>query len=318
MVEENIKKKQFIKAEANRLGFSHIGFTTPHSPDQFPVFDEWVKNGHAAEMGYLSRVDTMAKRETPQLLMPGCQTIISLALPYFPSKPQSLVAGQALVAAYAVGVDYHLIIPQKSTQLMEAYKLQFMQSDIEYKIFTDSAPVLERYFAQKAGIGWIGKNTNLIIAGFGSYFFLAEIFISDFLEPDVPLVHDYCGNCNRCIEACPTDCILPNRTLDASKCISYITIESKSDIPSDIQEKLNGWAFGCDICQQVCPWNIRFGQHETIPEFNPIGSLPILDISHEIQLNPNSFQEKYKNSPILRAKFSGFLRNLNAVWREIS
>jgi epoxyqueuosine reductase len=181
---------------------------------------------------------------------------------------------------------------------------------ISQKAYTDTGPILERDFAQQAGLGWIGKNTCLIHPRFGSYFLLAEVFLELELEPDEPVMHDYCGSCQRCIEACPTGCILPDRTLDATHCISYQTIENKGSIPDELRPLMGDWIFGCDICQQVCPWNLRFGSRRGDPELSAREGVPQPDLRAEIHITPEQFNRKFRESPIQRPRRRGYLRNV--------
>ena len=212
------------------------------------------------------------------------------------------------VAAYAWSADYHLILPERLRNLVTFVETQ-VGHPIPTRMYTDSGPLLERGLAQRAGLGWIGKNTNLIHPRIGSYFLLAEILLGVDLEPDSPFEADRCGACRRCIEACPTQCILPDRTLDARRCISYLTIELKGEIPLDLRERMGQWIFGCDICQIVCPWN-RFSAPGGDPVFAPRPGVPHPDLIAELTLNPQDFKHKFKDSPIQRAKRRGYLRNV--------
>jgi epoxyqueuosine reductase len=212
------------------------------------------------------------------------------------------------VAAYAWSADYHLILPERMQTLLTFVETQ-MGHPIPNRWYTDSGPLLERDLAQRAGLGWIGKNTNLIHPRIGSYILLAEILLGVDLEPDPPFEADRCGACKRCIEACPTQCILPDRTLDARRCISYLTIELKGEIPLHLRERMGQWVFGCDICQMVCPWN-RFAAPSGDPAFAPRPGVPHPDLIAELTLNPQDFNHKFKDSPIQRAKRRGYLRNV--------
>jgi epoxyqueuosine reductase len=217
-------------------------------------------------------------------------------------------AGRGKVAAYAHGDDYHDVLPPRLRSLMS-----FIESQVGHSVpnrwYTDTGPVLERDLAQRAGLGWIGKNTCLIHPRRGSYFLLAEIFLALELEPDPPFPTDHCGSCTRCIDACPTGCILPDRTLDAARCISYLTIELKDEIQPELRSKIGNWVFGCDICQAVCPWN-RFSDptgdatlHGRQEDYEP-------QLIHELELTPEQFNGKFRNSPVRRAKRRGYLRNV--------
>lgn len=300
--------KKAIKTEANRFGFSHIGFTTPAEPLHFEVFKSWIENGYAADMQYLLREDTIAKRKDPKLILESAKSIIVLAIPYSPSYYEEHEFPK--IASYAVGNDYHLIIPSLLEKLIDFIKGEIGTWHLEYKIYTDTGPILEKDLAQRAGLGWIGKNSCLIIPGKGSFFLLAEILLNLEFDPDPIFSQDFCGQCTKCIESCPTKCIFPNRTIDSNKCISYLTIENKKDIPVELRSKINGWIFGCDICQQVCPWNIRFAKEPEMNYFQKCQNISTLNVDEEIKINLASFRSKYIKSPILRAKHEGFLRNL--------
>ncbi len=218
------------------------------------------------------------------------------------------MAGRGRVAAYAWGADYHLILPER-LQTLAAFIERQAGQPVAYRFYTDTGPILERDLAQRAGLGWIGKNTCLINPKHGSYFLLAEIFLDLELEPDPPVTTDHCGSCTRCIEACPTECILPDRTMDAGRCISYLTIELKEDIPPELRPLTGDWVFGCDICQMVCPWN-RFASGEGDPAFKPHEELSHPYLLQELELTPKGFNRKFKGSPIQRAKRRGYLRNV--------
>ncbi len=303
--------KEMIKTEAYHLGFSHIGFTQPTRPPHFDQFQEWIDGGYAADMQYLTRSDTIAKRENPLLILPSCKSIIVFALPYTPSN--LIQDRDPKVASYAIGVDYHIIIPELLERIIEKIKDLLKTKVIEYRFYTDSGPIMEKDLAQRAGIGWIGKNSCLISPTQGSYFFLSEILINLEFEPDEPFRSDHCGSCTRCIDACPTHCILPNRTIDSKNCISYLTIENRNQITFELREGIGSWLFGCDICQEVCPWNIRFSKLPRINYFNGQNNLDSVNLINELPLNKNQFKEKYIKSPILRTKYEGFIRNILIV-----
>lgn len=255
-------------------------------------------------MNYLATDRSRIRRANPREILPECKSILVLATPY--SSPLPLGEGLGVrVASYARGEDYHNILPARMEELVRFIEEQVARP-IKNRYYTDTGPILERDLAQRAGIGWIGKNTCLINPKQGSYFFLSEIFLDLELEPDPPFVTDHCGTCARCITACPTNCILPNRTLDATRCISYLTIELKDDIPIELREKIGNWVFGCDICQMVCPWN-RFAS-EGDPAFSDDEPLP--PPTGELTLTPETFNQRFKQTPISRAKRRGYLRNV--------
>ncbi|MEN6481204.1 MAG: tRNA epoxyqueuosine(34) reductase QueG [Anaerolineaceae bacterium] len=297
--------KAQLKAEAVRLGFSITGITNTTSPASFSVYKSWCESGLNASMEYLSRENSMQMREHPQLLQ-NAKNVILVMASYPPINLTTVPTSTGKIANYARIPDYHETIPQRLETLMEWVETNF-GSKPGYKIYTDTGPVLERELAQRAGLGWIGKNSCLIHPQFGSFSLIGEIFTDLEIEPDQPFTHDYCGKCQRCITACPTSCILPNRTIDARRCISTLTIENKNEIPIHLREKIGTWVFGCDVCQNVCPWN-RKPEKEFIPSNHKLLELP--DLKQEILFTPEEFVHKYKSYPVMRAKYRGFKRNL--------
>jgi epoxyqueuosine reductase len=216
------------------------------------------------------------------------------------------------VAAYAWGADYHDILAERLQRLVASIEMKTGQP-VPNRWYTDTGPILERDLAQRAGLGWIGKNTCLIHPRQGSFTMLAELLLGVELEPDLPFVYDRCGECRRCLEACPTGCILPDRTLDSQRCISYLTIELKGSIPLELRSQIGDWVFGCDICQQVCPWNVRFAPPQGDPAFAPRHGVPQPDLIEELSLTPEQFNRKFKGNPIRRARRGGYLRNVAVV-----
>lgn len=299
--------KQNIKDKARQLGFSLAGVTLPEQPPHYSTFENWLAQNHHGTMNYLADERSRTRRNNPLEIMPECKSILVLATPYNP--PQ--ITGDVRVASYAQGADYHDILPARMRELVQFIEEQ-VGSSIKNRHYTDTGPILERDLAQRAGIGWIGKNTCLINPRQGSYFLLSEIFLDLELEPDTPFTTDHCGTCTRCIQACPTDCILPNRTLDARRCISYLTIELKDDIPIELRDKIGNWVFGCDICQQVCPWN-RF----TVEGDSSFESKHPLPAPEDMTLTPQAFNQRFKQTPIQRAKRRGYLRNMAVVLGNI-
>lgn len=290
--------KQAIKNKARQLGFTLAGVTSFNPPTHYSVFESWLNAGMHGTMNYLAEERSRTRRADPQQILPECKSILILALPYTP--PSSFQ-----VASYALGDDYHDIIPPRLKLIVEFIEEQIGRP-VPNRYYTDTGPILERDLAQHAGLGWIGKNTLLINPKAGSTFFLAEILLGIEIEPDEPFVTDHCGTCTRCINACPTQCILPNRIIDARRCISYLTIELKEDIHEEMRSLMKDWIFGCDICQQVCPWN-RF----SLPAdsaFEPKIPLPVL--TEDLLLTSVEFNQRFKKSPIKRAKRRGYLRNL--------
>jgi epoxyqueuosine reductase len=302
-----------IKDEAHRLGFTLVGITSAEPPPHYPAFEHWLAMGRQASMDYLSNGRARARRANPKLILPECQSILVLGLGYSNPELVPVDEGQnpphGRVAAYAWGTDYHLLIPPKLRSLVMFIETQTGQS-IPNHWYTDTGPVLERDLAMRAGLGWIGKNTCLINPQHGSYFLLAEILLAYPLEPDAPFETDHCGTCTRCMDACPTDCILPDRTLDARRCISFLTIENKSDIPESLRPVVGNWIFGCDICQMVCPWNKRFAAMDGDPSLAPRSGIPFPDLTAELALTSREFNKRFKDSPVKRAKRKGYLRNV--------
>jgi epoxyqueuosine reductase len=306
--------KKAILLEARRLGFELAGVTTPDPPPHVGVFDAWLDAGRHGEMAYLASERSRQRRRDPRQVMPECRAILVLGMRYpAPSAlPPPGPAAHGRVAAYAWGEDYHDMLPER-LQALAAFIEARVGSPVPHRWYTDTGPLLERDLAQRAGLGWIGKNTCLINPQKGSYFLLAELLLGLELEPDLPFEADRCGMCTRCLEACPTGCILPDRTLDARRCLSYLTIELKGAIPEDLRPALGNWVFGCDICQQVCPWNLRFAgpDHDPVDEaFAPRPGFPYPELAQELSLSPAEFNARFKRSPVRRAKRRGYLRNL--------
>jgi epoxyqueuosine reductase len=231
-----------------------------------------------------------------------------VAANYTPAPPARAAPWQLDVAGYALGEDYHRVLTRRLRRLMAELET-YLGSSIRYRLYTDTGPLLERELAQQAGLGWIGRNTCLIHPRLGSYLFLAEVLLDLELPADPPFATDHCGSCTRCIQACPTGCILPDRTLDARRCISYLTIELRGRIPDDLRTAIGGWVFGCDICQQVCPWNLRFAAPTRSPEFLPRPWLQALRANDLLRLSPSEFRDALRHSPLKRARRTGLLRN---------
>ena len=300
--------KERIKAKALELGFVLAGVTTPEPPPHYSTFENWLAQGQHGTMNYLADERSRTRRANPLEILPECKSILVLATPYMSPSPAGRGArgeGEARVASYAWGEDYHDVLPARMKELVQFIEEQ-AGGPIKNRYYTDTGPILERDLAQRAGIGWIGKNTCLINLKQGSYFLLSEILLDLVLQADLPIVTDHCGTCTRCITACPTQCILPDRTLDARRCISYLTIELKDDIPTDLRPLIGDWVFGCDICQMICPWN-RFAV-EGDPAFgtqNPSHSL-----TDELEITSQEFNQRFKRTPIKRAKRRGYLRNV--------
>jgi epoxyqueuosine reductase len=294
-----------LKARARELGFAYCGITSPDPPPHLDTYEQWLANGQHGEMAYLATERARRRRADPRLILPTCKSIVVVALPYQRGNEHGPIA------AYALGDDYHDVIPPRLSQLVAWLEAE-TGHPITHKIYTDTGPILERELAQRAGLGWIGKNSMLLNPRAGSYFLLGEALLDLELPPDPPFIADHCGTCARCIEACPTGAILDNRTLDARRCISYLTIELKGSIPEDLRGAMGGWAFGCDICQAVCPWNVRFADSlPPEPALAPHRPPPIL--TDELSITPEAFNAKFKRSPVKRAKRRGYLRNVSVA-----
>ncbi len=296
-----------IKAEAARLGFLLTGAATAQPPLHYSEFQRWLQTGHSADMEYLATSRSLERRAHPAQILPGCRTVLVVALPY--PAPAPLSTPVALrVAAYARGADYHDLIPPRLEQLASAVQ-RISGTSFNALAYTDTGAILERDFASQAGLGWAGKNTCLIHPSFGSYVLLGELLLDLELEPDTPFTADRCGSCRRCIDACPTGCILPNRSIDARRCLSYLTIENKGAIPRELRPSVGQWLFGCDICQMVCPWNAKARPTHCLPEFAPHLSDAELEPRVLLALSPTGFKLLFTGSPLLRAKRRGLLRN---------
>ncbi|CAM1345866.1 tRNA epoxyqueuosine(34) reductase QueG [Tenacibaculum crassostreae] len=307
------KKQQystFIKEQAKRLGFLGCGIAKADFLEkEAPRLEEWLQNGYQGEMHYME--NHFDKRLDPRLLVDGAKSVISLSYNYFPSEVQQ--EGSYKISKYAYGQDYHHIIKDKLRELLQLINDEI--GEVSGRCFVDSAPVLERAWAEKAGLGWNGKHSLLIQKQHGSFFFLAELIIDLELAYDVPFRTDHCGNCTRCIDACPTQAILPNNTVDGSRCISYVTIELKDAIPLEFKGKMQDWMFGCDVCQDVCPWN-RFSKPHDEPLFNPQEGLLGMTKRDWQELTQETFSKVFKKSAVKRTKFSGLTRNIQFLQKE--
>lgn len=299
-----------FEAEAHNLGFSFLNILPVPQELEMERYRRWISAGHSAGMAYLSNARGMSARAQPELLLPGLRSIVVLAYPYQPSA-QSLVpaAGFGQVAAYALYPDYHDFLLEKCTRLAK-WMEDAHGRPLKWKVCIDSSPLLERALGVRAGFGWIGRNTSLISARIGSFFWLAEILTDLPWEASPPLQTDRCGTCRRCVDACPTGCLLPDRSMDAGRCLSYLTIENRAPIPPHLRPLLGDRVFGCDICQQVCPWN-RSCAVTGKAHADPAPVLPAqVDLLAELQHTPETFKARYRGLPIWRAKYEGWMRNL--------
>ena len=300
-----VENSNLIKKEANRLGFISCGIAkADFLEEDAPRLEEWLKNGFHGEMNYME--NHFDKRLDPRKLVPGAKSIISLQYNYYPKKFQNKSSFK--LSKYAYGEDYHHVIKQKLFKLFNFIKENI--GDINGRVFVDSAPIMERSWAKKSGLGWIGKHALLITKQKGSFHFLAEIILDLELEYNQEIKTDHCGNCTKCIDACPTQAILPNNTINGEKCISYFTIELKDEIPKSVKGKFEDWMFGCDICQDVCPWN-RFSIPHSDIHLKPHPDLLSMTKSDWVELTESTFKKIFKKSAVNRTKYNGLIRNIS-------
>jgi epoxyqueuosine reductase len=305
---ESLKHKYagIIKKRAAELGFQYCGISkADFLEEEAPGLEKFLARQHHGKMGWLE--NHFDKRLDPRKLVEGAQSVISLLLNYYPE--QELKLNQYKISRYAYGQDYHHIIKEKLKELVGFIEEEI--GEVNGRIFVDSAPVMDKAWAKKSGLGWAGKNTNLINPKSGSYFFIAEI-ISDLSLPDDGPIKDYCGTCTRCLDACPTDALYEPYKIDASRCISYLTIELKEQIPSEFRGKMEQWIFGCDICQEVCPWN-RFSKPHSEPLLNADNRLQELEDSDLKEITSEVFSDLFRKSAIKRTKYEGLKRNIDFV-----
>tara|TARA_B100000085_G_C18557051_1_gene518143 strand:- start:1622 stop:2536 length:915 start_codon:yes stop_codon:yes gene_type:complete len=301
------RNSQLVKKLAKQIGFSSCGISKARFlQEEEKNFENWLKKGYQGTMSYLEK--NFDKRLDPQKLVPGAKSVISLTYNYFPQK-KTLNENSFIISKYAYGKDYHFIIKDKLKALFNLLKKEI--GNIEGRVFVDSAPIHERAWAKISGLGWIGKNSLLLNKKMGSYFFLAEIICDLDLEYDSS-VSDHCGTCTKCIDACPTDAITESQVLDANKCISYLTIENKNEIPKELSKSFNNYIFGCDICQDVCPWN-KFAKPHNEKEFLPKEELSKFTKKDWQELTNETFNKIFKNSAVKRTKFEGLKRNIKAL-----
>lgn len=295
-----------IKEEAYRLGFAHCGISkADYLEEDAPHLEQWLKKGMHGTMGYMER--NFDKRLDPRKLVHGAKSVISLLYNYYPAEKQN--PGIPKISKYAYGRDYHFVIKEKLFLLFNFIREK--AGNVSGRVFTDSAPVLDRAWAKKSGLGWIGKNANLIHPKAGSFFFIAELILDLELDTDAP-VKDYCGSCTRCMDACPTEAIVQPHVVDGSKCISYFTIELRDNIPQSFKNKFENWMFGCDICQDVCPWN-RFAKPIDTDELKPIKEIMTMTSGDWEEITEEVFKNIFKESPLSRAGFEGMKRNLQFI-----
>ena len=306
MIENRAKHTAFIKAEATRLGFMSCGISKAgFLEEEAPRLESWLKQNMNGEMQYMENYFDM--RLDPTKLVEGSKSVISLLLNYYPHEVQN--EDSYKISKYAYGRDYHFVIKDKLKEFL--HNIQEEIGDVHGRAFVDSAPVLDKAWAKKSGLGWIGKHSNLLSKKTGSFYFIAELVLDLDLEYDTP-VTDHCGSCTACIDACPTDAIVEPYKVDGSKCISYFTIELKNQIPDYAKPHLDDWMFGCDVCQDVCPWN-RFSKAHSEPLFDPHPELLANSKKQWEEITQEVFSEIFKKSAVKRTKFSGLQRNIEAL-----
>ncbi len=303
---KTLEYSSIIKQEAKRLGFDFCGISKAEFlEEEAPRLELWLKNSMHGKMEYME--NHFDKRLNPTLLVDDAKSVVSLLYNYYPEQTQNTDAPK--ISKYAYGKDYHEVIKEKLKEFLNTLKEKI--GDINGRAFVDSAPVLDKAWAKKSGLGWIGKNANLINKQNGSFFFIAELIIDLDLEYDGP-IQDYCGTCTKCIDACPTEALVEPFVVDGSKCISYLTIELKDAIPSEFKNKMDNWAFGCDVCQDVCPWN-RFSTPHHEAQFNNKTGLLNLSTDEWHEMTEETFNKVFKHSAVKRTKYKGLKRNLEFI-----
>ena len=304
MINTKQKHTQFIKSEAKRLGFLSCGISKAgFLEEEAPRLETWLNKQMNGQMSYME--NNFDKRLNPTLLVDDAKSIVSLLLNYYPSEFQ--IEESYKISKYAYGQDYHSVIKNKLKELL--FSIQSTIGEVSGRAFVDSAPILDKAWAAKSGLGWIGKNGNLLTQKVGSFYFIAELIIDLDLEYDYATT-DHCGSCTACIDACPTDAIVSPYIVDGSKCISYFTIELKENIPQEMKGKFEDWAFGCDVCQDVCPWN-KFSKPHKEPLFNPSPEVLSMSKKDWTEITEETFNSIFKNSPLKRAKFTGLKGNID-------
>ncbi|MBK7378346.1 MAG: tRNA epoxyqueuosine(34) reductase QueG [Ignavibacteriales bacterium] len=291
--------------KAKSLGFSLVGFARAELlTNEITNLNDWLNQNHQAGMSYMQK--NSDKREDISKILPDAKSVISLGMNYYTNSQHSNQKGMGKVSRYAWGKDYHLIIWEKLNEF-ENY-LQQIDKKFNSKSYVDTGPVMDKAWAARSGIGWMGKHSNIINREYGSWFFIANIICNqEFVYSEQ--IPDFCGECTACIDACPTDAIIHNYVVDANKCISYLTIENKGSIDTSFKDKFDNWLFGCDICQDVCPWNIKFAQETSLKEFQPADGNKEIELINILEMSEEDFKKRFSNSPISRAKLKGLKRN---------
>jgi len=304
------KDTRIVKTIASKLGFDFCGIAKAEQMQpEARQLENWLNQNYQGKMHYME--NHFDKRIDPTKLVPGAKSVVSLIYNYYTPKKQT-DPNAPKISTYAYGTDYHFVIKDKLKLFL--YEIQQQIGKVAGRVFVDSAPVLDKHWAKRAGLGWIGKHSNLINKQKGSFFFIAELIIDLELTPDTP-IKDYCGSCTRCIDACPTDAIVEPYVVNGSKCISYLTIELKEAIPQSFSDKMDNWMFGCDVCQDVCPWN-RFAQAHQEPQFEPKEELLEMKSGEWEELSQEVFSTLFKKSAVKRTKFNGLERNIKFLKKE--
>jgi len=301
-----------IKEQARRMGFDLVGVTHPAPSTHFAFYTDYLARGYHGKMAYLARPDGVEKRANPRRLMPRARSIVAVGMNYYTGRSPPTKGLRGRVARYAWGADYHAVLTERLHQLA-AWIAERVGQPVAHRVYVDTGPLLERELAQRAGLGWIGKNTCLIHPHLGSYLFLGELLLDLELEPDPPFAADRCGTCTACLDACPTGALVAPNTLDARRCISYLTIEHRGSIPAELRPSLGDWVFGCDVCQQVCPWNLRFARPTREPAFAPRPGQVAPDLIELLALDDAGFRARFRDTPLWRARRGGLARNAAAV-----
>jgi len=300
------KFARIIKSQAKTLGFDFCGIAKAEFlEEEAPRLEAWLNQNYQGQMAYMANY--FDKRLDPTKLVEGAKTVVSLIYNYYPDQKLPESKDDFKIAKYAYGKDYHFVIKDKLKTFLQHLKNEI--GDIDGRAFVDSAPLMERQWAQKAGLGWLGKNSLLLNRQMGSFFFLAELVLDIEVSPDSPMTKDYCGTCTKCIDACPTDAIVQPGVVDGSKCISYLTIELKENIPTAFKDKMENWIFGCDICQDVCPWN-SFSKPHQENQFKPHPDLEGMNKREWVEITEETFIKVFAKSAVKRTGYNGFLRNI--------
>jgi epoxyqueuosine reductase len=300
--------------KSNHLGFELVGFSEASELDsEFSRFEKWIALNFHSDMDYMIR--NKEKRKDVRNILPGAKSVISLGMNYYTPGEHSPDVDSGKISRYAWGKDYHLVIKEKLDQLIVELKL--IDNNFEAKAYVDTGPVMDKAWAVKSGIGWLGKHTNVINRDIGSWFFIASLITNYEFDYSIP-IEDFCGSCTACLDACPTNAIVEPYLVDANKCISYHTIENKNDIPEEFKDKFNNWIFGCDICQDVCPWNNKFSQVTERTEFYPANGNKEYNLENILRMDQDEFSRKFKNSPVKRTKLSGLKRNAQFILKNLN